>query len=85
MGGFATSPLRGGGGFPNAPEQETKSEVAINGQIGYMRFTIWGVPNALERRKKSEVAHKWADWLHHICSLGGPQHFTTQVKIRTGT
>ena len=33
------------------------------------------VPNACGRGAKPEVPHKWADWLHHPCGLGGPQCF----------
>ena len=33
---------------------------------------VWGGGgNAAERGTKSEVAHKWADWLHDPCRLGG--------------
>ena len=29
------------------------------------------VPNTSTRGTKSEVAHKWTNWLHHPCRLGG--------------
>ena len=41
------------------------------GRIGDITHAVWRVPNALERRRKSAVAHKWADWLHNPCRLGG--------------
>ena len=43
-----------------------------------------GVTNALERGTKSEVAHKWMDWLHHPCRMGGPQPFRAGDKTRSG-
>ena len=55
-----------------------------SGRIGYITPAVWGVPNALERGTKSEVAHKWADWLHHPCRMGGPQRFRAGNKIRRG-
>ena len=30
------------------------------------------------------MAHKWADWLHHPCRMGGPQRFRARDKIRSG-
>ena len=30
------------------------------------------------------MAHKWAHWLHHLCHLGGRQHFRVRDKISSG-
>ena len=56
----------------------------ISGQIGYVTPAVWEVPNASKRGTKSEVAHKWANWLHKPCRLGGPQRFKAGDKIRSG-
>ena len=55
-----------------------------NVRIGYITPAVWGVPNALERGTKPEVAHKWTDWLHHPCRMGGHQRFRAGDKIRSG-
>ena len=57
---------------PFTPEWGMFQNWPVNGQIGYITPAVWGVPNASERGTKSEVAHKWTDWLHHPCRLGGP-------------
>ena len=46
---------------------------------------MWGIPNASKGGTKSEVAHKWADWLHHQCCLGGPRYFKAGDKIKSGS
>ena len=51
---------------------------------GYITPAAYGVPNALERGTTSQVAHKWVDSIHHLCRLGGPQHFTTRGQINSG-
>ena len=43
-----------------------------------------GVTNALEGGTKSQVVHKWADWLHHPCHMGGPHRFRAGDTIRSG-
>ena len=55
-----------------------------SGRIGYITLAVRGVPNASDLAAKSEVAHKWADWLHHLYRLGGPQRFRAGDRIRTG-
>ena len=50
-----------------------------SGQNCYISLAFWGVPLPLRSRgspnkgTKSKVPHKWAEWLHHPCVLGGPQ------------
>ena len=39
---------------------------------------------ATKRGAKSEVAHKWAKWLPHPCSIGEPHRFRAWGKIRSG-
>ena len=39
-----------------------------------------GIPSASDRGAKSEMAHKWARWLHHPCSLGDPHRFRAEGK-----
>ena len=49
-----------------------------------MTTTASGIPSASDRGAKSEVAHKWARWLHHPCSLMDPRRFRAGGKIRSG-
>ena len=74
VGRLATSPLLYGGS-PTLESGGQNEKWPTNGQIGYITPAVWGVPNALEWGTKSEVAHKWADWLHHPCRIGGPRRF----------
>ena len=53
-------------------------------QIGYVTPTVLGVPTASQQGTKSELAHKWADWLHNPCRLGGPQRFRADDKDKSG-
>ena len=46
--------------------------------------TAWGGRNTSERGAKSQVDHKWAQWVHNPCRLGGPQGFRAGEKIRSG-
>ena len=54
-------------------------------RIGYIAPAVGGVPNASKRGRKSEVAQKWANWLHSLCHLGGPQRFKEGDKIRNAS
>ena len=54
------------------------------GRVATQPLPSGGVPNAAERGTKSELAHKWAQWLHNPCRLGGPQCFRAGDKIRSG-
>ena len=45
---------------------------------------VWRVPNASQRGTESEVAHRWADWQHHWCSVAGLQRFSIAHKMRSG-
>ena len=81
--GLATS-LMPYGRSPTPQKGGENHKWPTNGRIGYITPAVWGVTNALERGTKSEVAHKWTDWLHHPCRMGGPQHFRARDKIRSG-
>ena len=52
-------------------------------RIGYRTLAVWG-PQRLKAWVKSAVAHKWADWLHNPCHLGGPQRFGAGDKVCSG-
>ena len=54
------------------------------GQSGYVTPAVSGIPTALKRGAKSEVAHLWAKWLRHPCSLRNPHRFKARGKIRSG-
>ena len=49
-----------------------------------MAPAAWGVPTASGRGAESEVAHKWGEWLHNPCRLGGPNRFRAGGRIRSG-
>ena len=54
------------------------------GWIGYITFAVWGYPDASQRGTISIVVHKWVDWLHSPCRLGGPQHFRVEDEVGIG-
>ena len=37
-----------------------------------------------KRGAKSALAHKWPNWRHNPCHLGGPQHFGAESKTNCG-
>ena len=55
-----------------------------SGRIGYINPALWEVPNASQWETRSALAHKWADWRHNPCRLGGPQHFTAGDTLSIG-
>ena len=55
-----------------------------SGRIGYMTPAIWGIPKPSQQGTTSTMAHKWADWLHNPCHLGGPQCFKEGDNINNG-
>ena len=62
-------PCRLGG--PNASQQGTKSEVGPQvGRLATSPQPSGGSPT-LQGGGNQKRAHKWADWLHHPCCLGG--------------
>ena len=61
-------------GVPNALERGTKSKLAHKCQLEGLLRSHMGT--------KLDGAHQWAYWSHDPCRLGGPQHFTAEVKIR---
>ena len=83
MGGLTTYALLFEGS-PALQSREENQKWPTNGQIGYITSTVLGIPNALEWGKESILAHKWADWLHNPCCLGGPLCFTVGEKISNG-
>ena len=66
----------------------TAGEKISNGpQVGPLAtgpLPSWGVPLASVLGTKSEMAHNWANWLHSLCRLGGPQRFRVGNKITNG-
>ena len=83
VGKLATSPLQYRGSPPlHSGGQNQKWPTS--GQIGYLTPAVSGIPAASERGAKSEVAHKWANWLPHPCSIGDPRRSSARGKIRSG-
>ena len=72
VGGLATETLPCGGS-PTIKNGGQCQEWPISGWIGNITLAIWGVLRASKRGTISRTAHKWADWLHNSCHLGGPQ------------
>ena len=83
MGGLGTS-LMSYGRSPTPQKGGENQKLPTNGRSGYITPAAWGVPNALERGTKSEVAHKWTDWLHQACRMGGPQRSRAGDKTGSG-
>ena len=54
------------------------------GRLATSRLPSGVVPNASHRGTKSLLAHKWADWLCHLCRVGHPQRFISGNKISCG-
>ena len=56
-----------------------------SGPGGYITPADRGIPHDSERGTKSKLAHKWAQWLHNPCRLGGsPMLESEGPKIRSG-
>ena len=83
VGTLATSPMPSGGS-PTLQSGGQNQQWPTSAQIGYISLAVLGVPKASKRGTKSALAHKWIDWLHHSCHLGGPQRFKAGDKISTG-
>ena len=82
-GKLATSPLP----YPGAPPLQSggqNQKWPTSGRNGYLTPAVSGSPTASEQGAKSEVAHKWAKWLPHPCSIGEPHRFRAGGKIRSG-
>ena len=73
--GFPTASEWGGGGDQKWP---------TCGQSGFVTPALSGIPTASEWGGESEVAHLWAKWLRHPCSLGDPHPCTAGGRIRSG-
>ena len=56
------------------------SRVPQMGKLATQPVPIGGVPYSSKRGTKSTVAHKWADWQHNRCQLGGPLRFKEGTK-----
>ena len=83
VGKLATSPLPYRGAPPlHSGGQNQKWPTS--GQIGYLTPAVSGIPTAADRGAKSEVAHKWANWLPHLCRIGEPHRCTAGGRIRSG-
>ena len=83
MGKVATSPLP----YRRSPPLQSggqNQKWPTSGQSGNLTPAVSGIRTAVERGAKSEVAHKWAKWLPHPCSVGDPRRFTAGGKIRSG-
>ena len=83
VGKVATSPLPSRGS-PLLQSGGGNQKWPTYGQSGYVTPAVSGIPTDAERGAKSEVAHLWAKWLCHPCSLGDPQRFKAGGKIRSG-
>ena len=83
VGKLATSPLPYRGAPPLRSGGQNQ-KWPTSGQIGYLTPAVSGSPTAAKRGAKSEVAHKWANWLHHPCSIREPHRFRAGGKIRSG-
>ena len=83
VGKLATSPLPYRGS-PPLQRGGQNQKWPTSGQIGYLTPAVSGIPTASERGAKSEVAHKWANWLPHPCSIGDPRRSSARGKIRSG-
>ena len=71
-------------GIPTASKRGENQKWPTSGQNGYVTPAVSGIPTAAERGAKSEVAHLWAKWLRHPCSLGDPHRCRAGGKIRSG-
>ena len=71
-------------GDPHRQRGGQNQKWPTSGQIGYLTPAVSGIPAASERGAKSEVAHKWANWLPHPCSIGDPRPTSAGGKIRSG-
>ena len=83
VGKLATSPLPYRGSPPLQSGGQSQ-KWPTSGQIGYLTPAASGIPAAAERGAKSEVAHKWANWLPHPCSIGDPHRCRAGGKVRSG-
>ena len=83
VGKLATSPLPYRGSPPLQSGGQNQ-KWPTSGQIGYLTPAVSGIPGAPARGAKSEVAHKWANWLPHPCSIGDPRPSSAGGKIRSG-
>ena len=82
-GKLATSPLPYRGSPPLQSGKQNQ-KWPTSGQSGYLTPAVSGIPATAERGAKSEVAHKWANWLPHPCSIGDPRRCRAGGKIRSG-
>ena len=82
VGKLATSPLPYRGSPPLQSGGQNQ-KWPTSGQIGYLTPAVSGIPAASKRGAKSEVAHKWANWLPHHCSIGDPRPSSAGGKIRS--
>ena len=73
--GYINFPLAVLGGSPTLHSGGQNQKQPTTGHIGDGTDALWRVPNVSQRGTESEVAHKWADWQHHWCSLVGLQRF----------
>ena len=83
LGKMATSPLP----YRGSPPLESggqNQKWPTSGQNGYLTPAVSGIPTASERGAKLDVAHKWAKWLPHPCSMGDPCRFRGAGKNRNG-
>ena len=83
VGKVATTPLPYRGS-PQLQSGGQSQKWPTSGQNGYLNPAVSGIPTAFKRGAKSEVAHKWAKWLPHPCSLGYPHRYRAGGKIRSG-
>ena len=80
VGGNATSPLHSRG---SPKTWGTKSEL-VGPTIGrkcYIALAFLEIPKDMGDKIRSGGAHKWAEMLHHLCILGGPQRHGGQNQI----
>ena len=82
VGKVATSPLPYRGSPPLQSGGQNQ-KWPTSGQSGYLTSAASGIPTAAERGAKSEVAHKWANWLPHLCRIGEPHRCRAGGKIRS--
>ena len=70
-------------GIPDAPKRGTKSDVAPHvGELATSPLLSRGFPMLQSGGQNQNGANMWADWLHHPCSLAGPQCFGAGDNIR---
>ena len=72
------------GGFLALESRGHNQQWPTSGQIGHITPAAWGVPYAAKHGTKLAVAHKWVDWLHNPCHLGGPQRLGVGGEINSG-